>query len=112
MNVVPRPLFNAQLIPNSDTTVYTAPSGINTIVDKLTVYNGDSGTQTLAINIIPSGGSVGASNLVAVISMTTGQTVDFSQVQNQILATGDKISLNASVASKIVARGSGREVTL
>lgn len=107
--VTATPLFQAGYIPNADTTVYTAVS-TTTIIDKITVYNSDSGSQTLTINIIPSGGSVSAANIVAVIPLSAGQTVDFSQAQNQILATGDKISLNASVSSKITARGSGRQI--
>ncbi len=110
MTVTPNPLFQAQQIPNSNTTVYTSPASTTTIIDKITVYNGDSGSQTLTMYLVPSGQSAGASYLVAIISMSAGQTVDFTQAQNQILAAGDFITLNASVASKIVARGSGRQV--
>lgn len=111
MSVTPKCIIDAVYAASSDTVVYTAPGGTKTIIDKFTATNTDAGSQTLNVNIIPSAGSVGASNLVIdALPIATLVTKDFSELQNQILNPGDKISVKASIASKIVIRGSGREV--
>lgn len=108
--VTPKGLVDAAYASNSDTVVYTVPAATTTIIDKFTATNTDGSSQTLNVNIIPSGGSVGASNLILdAVSIATLVCRDCSELQNQILNAGDKISVKASIASKIVIRASGRE---
>lgn len=105
-------LANSAFAASTDTTIYTVPGSTTAIIDKFTATNTDVGAQTLNINIIPAAGTVGASNLVlSAFSIAAGATKDFTELQNQILAAGDKLSVKASSASKIVVRGSGREIT-
>lgn len=112
MSVTAKTLVNAAFAANSDTIVYTVPTGLRTIIDKFTATNTDGSSQTLNVNLIPSSGSVGDSNLIMdATSIATLATKDFTELQNQILSAGDKISVNASVASKIVVRASGREIS-
>lgn len=112
MSVVARTLVNAAYATNADTVVYTVPGSTTVIIDKFTATNTDGGSQTLSVNLIPNGGTVGGSNLVMdATSMATTVTKDFTELQNQILSSGDQISVNASVASKIVVRVSGRVIT-
>lgn len=111
MTVTAKTLISSKFAANTDTVEYTAPANTRTIVDKFTATNTDSGSVTISVNIIEVGGSVGSSNLVVKTkSVAAGATEDLSVLQNQILEAGEKISVIASVASKMVIRASGREV--
>lgn len=110
MIATPTCLFEATLASSSDVTVYTAPTLTTTIIDKMTATNTDGSTRTLNVNLIQSGGSVGSGNLIIkALSLSAGATVDITQIQNQILNTGDQISIKADSASVVVVRGSGRQ---
>ncbi len=112
MTVTAKTLINAKYASNADTTEYTAPASTKAIIDKFTATNTDSSARTLSVNLIPSSGSVGGSNLVtSVLSIAAGVSIDLPEMKNHVLMTGDKISCVASVASKVVIRASGREVT-
>lgn len=109
MNVAPVVLCDAQLVPTSTTKVYTAPAGKTTIVDKFTGTNTDSGTRTLTVYLVKSGGVPVAANTIMVFGIGAGVTKDFTELQNQILAPGDAIIVQADTGAKVVVRGSGRE---
>lgn len=112
MSVTAKPLINSKFASNSNTTEYTTPSLTRTIIDKFTATNITAGAVTLSIYIVPSAGSAGTSNqIIKDVSIAAGATTDFSSLQNQILATGDFISVAASAVSSITIRASGREVT-
>lgn len=112
MSVVAKPLAQAQYAPSSASTIYTAPGGTRTIVDKFSATNTDSSSRTLTVYIVQAGGSVGAgSTITSAKSIAAGASVDCEEMKNQILGPGDFIAVEASVASKVVVRISGREVT-
>lgn len=111
MTVTARPLVTAQYAPNSETTLYTAPSGTRTIIDKCTGTNGTAGAVTLAIKIVANGGSASASNQVISKSLAAGEAYTFPEVVGHVLETGGFVSVLAGAASSVVIRMSGREVT-
>lgn len=112
MSVTAKPLIQAKYAGNSLTTEYTAPASTRTIIDKFTATNTDSGSETVSVHIVPNGGSASASNIItSALSIAAGASVDLPELKNHILATGDFISVVASVPSKMVIRASGREVT-
>lgn len=111
MTTIAKPLVVAQYAANSETTVYTASSGMRTILDKISAYNGTAGAVTLTIKIVPNGGSAGASNTLAVKSIAAGATETFPEIIGQVLEAGGFVSLLAGAATSIVVRISGREVT-
>lgn len=111
MSIAAKNLIEAQFAPNTDMILYTATK-VTTIIDKFTATNTDSGTQTITVNIVPSGGSVGSQNIVtSAFSLTAGTSAALPEQQNQILNPGDMISVKASVASKVVVRANGREIS-
>ena len=114
MTSTPKCIVQATYATASDVTVYTAPVGTNTIIDKFTAANQDGSSHTLNVNLVPNGGSVGAGNLLIDAQSVSGSSVtDFSgYLQNQILNAGDFLSIKASAASDILVRVSGREVTI
>lgn len=110
--ITAKPLFDAQFASATDAVVYTAPVGTRTIIDKFAACNTDGTARTITVNIIPAGQSVGSQNIItSALSLTAGQSADLPEQKNQILNPGDQISAKASIASKVVIRASGREIT-
>jgi hypothetical protein len=94
---------------SSDAGIYTVPANSTFIIDKFTAVNIDGSTHTLNVNIIPSGGVAGSGNLVLdAASILTTVTRDCTELQNQILNTGDQISIKADAGSAVTVRVSGR----
>lgn len=112
MSVTAKCLIEAKYAADSDTTEYTTAANTRTIIDKFTATNTDGSDQTITVYIVESGGSVGAEKTItSAQSITAGVSVDLTEMKNQILNAGDFIAAKASVASKVVIRASGREVT-
>lgn len=112
MTVTAKALIDSKFAANAATTEYTAPTSTRTIVDKFTATNTDTGAQTITIYLVPNGGTASASNtVIQAKSLSSGSTYDFTELKNQIFNTGDFIAVSASIASKVVIRASGREVT-
>lgn len=112
MTVSAKTLIQAKFAAASATAEYSVPTGKRTIVDKFTATNHDASARTLAIHLVPSGGSPAASNQVTKdVTISAGQTLEILDVKNHILEAGDAISVSASVASQVVIRASGREVS-
>lgn len=112
MTVLAKTLFEATQAPLADTTVYTAPANTRTIVDKFTATNVTAGALTFTVNLVPSGGAAGATNtLIAAQSIAAGASYLCPEIVGHILNPGDFLSIKASAAASINARGSGREVS-
>jgi hypothetical protein len=112
MTVTAKPLFEGVFAAAADSTQYTTPNGVRTIIDKLTACNNDAVARTITINLVASGGAVGGANQIAKTkSLAAGETYTFPEVVGHVLAAGDFISTNASAAGVVAVRASGREVT-
>ena len=111
MTVTAKTLAEGQIIPNADTTVYTAPLSVTTIIDKLTTANYDSVARVITISIVASGGSVGDAYYVAKRTLAANETYIWPEVVGQILNTGDYVSAIASNNTGVNLRMSGREIT-
>lgn len=109
MSTVSKPLVTAAYAADSQTTIYTAPAGTRTIIDKFSAYSPAGGTLT--INIVPSGGTASAANILEAKTLTAGETYTFPGIVGQVLEAGGFISVIAGAASTVVRRVSGREVT-
>lgn len=112
MSVSAKCLIESQFAPSVTANIYVAPASTKTIIDKFTATNTDSATHTVTIYLVPIGQAAALSNqIIQARSITAGVTVDFSEMQNQILTTGGFIAILASAASQVVVRASGREIT-
>jgi hypothetical protein len=111
MAVIAKALAEGQIIPNADTTVYTAPGFTTTIIDKLTCANYDSVPRIIAISIVASGAAVGNAYYIAKRTLASTETYTWPEVVGQILNPGDFVSAISSNATGINLRMSGREVT-
>jgi hypothetical protein len=111
MTVTAKCLFETGYAANAQTTIYTAPPGARTIVDKITASNKSGAGVTFAANLVPSGGTAGASNKVFDATVADGTVESFAGIVGHVLNPGDFISIIAGTASALVLRISGREVT-
>jgi len=113
MSVLAKNLVSSQ-VTDALVTYYTAPAKGKTrmIIDKFTATNDDGSARTVDIHIVPKGGTaVDANRIVKAESINAGITKDFTELQNQILNTGDFIAIIASLTLVVYVRISGREVT-
>jgi hypothetical protein len=111
MTVTAKALVEGQIIPNADTTVYTAPAFTTTIIDKLTSANYDSVSRVISVSIVASGGSIGNAYYIAKRTLAAYETYTWPEVVGQILNPGDFVSAIASNATGVNLRMSGREIT-
>lgn len=111
MTVTAKVLAEGEIIPNADTTVYTAPLNTTTIIDKVTTANYDSVARVISLSIVASGGSVGDAYYIAKRTLAAKETYIWPEVVGQILASGDYVSAISSNATGVNLRMSGREIT-
>lgn len=112
MNVAAKCLIESKYFSDSASVEYIAPTNTHAIIDKFTATNLDGSSQTVSIYLVPSGGSAGNDNLIVKEkSISSGDTESIDELKNHTLNSGDSIQVLASIASKIVGRASGREVT-
>ena len=112
MSVFVRVLIPAKIAVASDTTQYTAPQGVTTIIDKFTATNYDTVARSITVNLVTSGDTVGNQNkIVASRTLQPNETYLFPELVGAALAPGGFISTIASNATGINIRASGREVT-
>jgi len=109
MTVTARALVEGQIIPNTDTTVYTSTQV--TILDKVTSANYDSVSRIQTISIVAAGGSVGNAYYIAKKTFAPFETYTWPEVVGQILNSGDFISVISSNNTGLNIRISGREIT-
>jgi hypothetical protein len=111
MTVTAKVLAEGQVIPSTNTTVYTAPAYVTTIIDKLTTANYDVVARQITINIVASGNSVGNAYYIGTQTLGAGETYTWPEVVGQILSTGDYVVAAASNNTGVNLRMSGREIT-
>lgn len=111
MTVTAKTLAEGQIVPATDTTIYTAPANTTTIIDKVTSANYDTVSRVVTISIVASGGAVGDAYFIARRTLATKETYIWPEVVGQILNPGDYVSIIASNATGVNVRMSGREIT-
>jgi hypothetical protein len=111
VTVTAKCLLESKQAENSLTTQYTAGTGTRTIIDKFVAYNANAASQTLTVYITASGGTASGEEIQIVKALASGETYSFPELVGQILNAGDFISTNASAATSINIRISGREIT-
>jgi hypothetical protein len=112
VSVTAKALIEPLLAQNAETTQYTTPAAVRTIIDKFTGTNTTAGALTLTVKLVASGGAAGALNtIVSAKSLAAGECYTFPELVGHVLNPGDFISTLASAAAGIAIRASGREVT-
>jgi hypothetical protein len=101
-------LIAAQEASNSQTTLFTCPTGTTTRIDALSVTNNDTAPHTISINLVTNAGSASAANLTTDAQVVLpGQTWNSPNEVGKVLNSGDFISVIASAASHLVIAAGG-----
>lgn len=104
-------IIPAKIAENAQTTQYTSPAGVTTIIDKFTATNYGATTATISVNLVTATDTAGNQNLVVkTLSLVAGQTYTFPEIVGHMLAPNGFISTIASAATTINIRASGRQV--
>lgn len=105
-------LIPAKLAENAQTTQYTVPAGITTIIDKFTATNVSGSSATISVNLVTGGDTPGDQNLITKTkSLSAGEVYTFSEIVGQALATASYISTIVSAANSITIRSNGRQIS-
>jgi hypothetical protein len=112
MSVTDKAIIETGYAANSETTQYTAATGVRTTILKFTGTNVTGSAATLTVRLVPSGGTAGASNAIVLTkSIEAGGSYTFPELIGHTLNSGDFISTLCGTASAIVIRATGREVS-
>lgn len=104
----PKRLYQGQP-GTAETTLYTVPASVSTIIKEIILCNTTSTAATISISAVPSGGTAGVANrIIAGFSVAANdtKTVPLSTVLN----TGDFLSALQGTASAITVTTSGVEM--
>lgn len=111
MSVTAKPLIGSKQAETASTMQYTA-TGVSAIIDKFTATNTSAANATLSIFLVPAAGTAGDANaIVKTKTLQALETYTFPEIVGHILAPGSFLSTQASVASAITIRMSGREIS-
>ena len=104
-------IIPAKIAENAQTTQYTSPAGVTTIIDKFTATNYGATTATISVNLVTATDTAGTQNLVVKTrSLVAGETYIFPELVGHMIAPNGFISTIASAASTLNIRASGRQV--
>lgn len=105
-------LIPAKIAEDAQTTQYTVPAGITTIIDKFTATNFSGSTATLSINLVSGLDTVGNKNLITKTkSLNAGEVYTFPEITGQALTQASYISTIASAPDSINIRSNGRQIS-
>ena len=107
MTTTPLVLYSGGQVGNSNTTLVTGGNNVQaTIITTATFTNTDTVPHTLTVYLVRNSGSPSSSNkLISSLQLIGGQSYVSSELQGQILSTGDTIQAIADVAAKITCAG-------
>lgn len=111
MTVLAKCLLESKQAENSITTQYTAGTATRVIIDKFVAYNANAASQTLTVYLVASGGTASGEEIQVVKALASGETYTFPELVGQVMNAGDFVATNASAATSINIRMSGREIT-
>lgn len=99
-------------LPSGPAVMYTSPGKVTSIVKKCTVANTDvTNGHTFTIYLVPVGGGASTANIL-IYSRSIGpkQTIDVTEMVNQMLAGGDFIAAEADAPAEVNFRVSGVQI--
>lgn len=112
MTVTVKNIIPSKRMENAQTTQYTAPTGVTTIIDEFTVTNTTGGALTFSVNLVTLADTAAASNLIiSARAVAAGETYLCPELNGKVLASGGFISTIASAATSLTMNAAGREIT-
>lgn len=112
MTTTAKPLIDPKQAEVAQTTQYTTPANIRTIIDKFSGTNTTGAAQTITVFLVKSGNTPVAGNTItSAQSIGAGSAYTFPELIGHVLNPGDFIATSSSGVA-ITIRASGREVTV
>lgn len=112
MTVTAKNLVPAKTAEAIQTTQYTVPGNVTTIIDKFTATNYSGSAATISVNLVTEGESAANKNIITKTkSLEAAEVYTFPELVGQILPSGGFISTIAGTADSINIRVSGREIS-
>ena len=112
MTVTAKNLVPAKTAEAIQTTQYTVPSNVTTIIDKFTATNYSGTAATISVNLVTEGESAANKNIITKTkALAAAEVYTFPELVGQILPSGGFISTIAGTADSINIRVSGREIS-
>lgn len=103
-------LIPAKIAVATNTVQYTA-TGVTTIIDKFTATNYDSVTRSITVHLVTASDTAGTQNLMKTKTLYAGESYGFPEVVGHVLLPGGFITTQASNATGVNIRASGREIS-
>lgn len=96
----------------TNTTLYTGPTGLTTIIDSLTAKNNTGVAQTITIYLVPVGQTPGSTNIIMnAQSIAAGDTISITAAINNSIGSGATIIIKGSNPGGILVTLTGRQVS-
>jgi len=112
MTVTAKNLVPAKTAEATQTTQYTVPNTVTTIIDKFTATNYSGSAATISVNLVTEGETAANKNIITKTkSLAASEVYTFPELVGQILPSGGFISTIAGTASAVNIRVSGREIS-
>lgn len=113
MTTTPAALIQAKYAEAAETRQYPDPQTVcKTSIDKFTATNVSGAMATISVSLAKAGETAGVTNrIVQTKNLQPGACYTFPEIVGHILEPNDTVSTNASAASAIVIRMSGRQFT-
>lgn len=105
-------LVQGTLVTTSDVTLYTSAANTQTVIKAMNVVNTSGGAVTFTLNLVANGGSASSANtVISAYSIAAGASYQCPEAINQVLETGDFISVKAGSGSALQFTASGVTVS-
>lgn len=111
--VLPVKLFEGVLLPAAVAAQYTGPAKVSTLVKKMTVTNNDAAAgHTVTVYICAAATAAANANMI-IDARVVGplQTLDLTELQNQIISGGGTLQAFADDATHVSAQATGVQIT-
>lgn len=106
MSLKPAVLYLGGTLGTSLATLATGPTNTTTLVTKAAFTNTDTVARLLTVNLIRSGGSASSANiLIDAQPIAAGETYDATELEGQILNSGDFVQAKADAAAVVNCTG-------
>lgn len=100
------------LIAGTNTTVYTSPAGLTTVIDSMTITNTDFSPRTISIYILPfDTTSSDIFSIASNLSIFPGATATITSAVSQVLGSGGRIVVAVDKDNVISMVTTGRQVS-
>ena len=105
-------IISPQQLSASTLTLYTVPSNRTTVITRISFTNTTTTDRFVNLWLVPTGNTAADENqIIDELFIAAGETFSPSDVEGQVLPTGNTIQAQAEVANAITVIGSGNEVT-